>query len=131
MQLDSRYRLFHNTNPSGDTQTGVCEVRWTESDSRQLRNEKLNKTSYHSELLTTEPKITILDWLVKCPAILNFAWIYKKFSWTQFFRKMHSIAHVILVTYKLTRVLYKYLGAYEDGPSPAETACYFLRSSIA
>ena len=59
--------------------------------------------------LRSEPKITILDWLVKCPTILNFAWTYNKFGWTQFFRKMHSIAHVILVTYKLTQVINTYI----------------------
>ena len=59
----------------------------------------------------TKPKIIISDWLVKCPTILNFAWTYKKFGWTHFIRKVYSIANIILVTYKLTRVIYmnKYL----------------------
>ena len=39
----------------------------------------------YSLYVHAEPKITILDWLVKCPIILNFAWTYKKFGWTQIF----------------------------------------------
>ena len=49
--------------------------------------------------MCAEPKITIIDWLVKCPTILNFAWTNMKFGWTtQYF------AFIILVTYKLTLV---------------------------